>query len=192
MRLMQIPKVDATTIQFLLKQAKSTKLKLDVLIWTVYTGAADTTIRTVYSSYGLIKIFWQHDNLERRSCGKTQLLVRNSPCKSFVPCVIRKKRTPVLANCSFAKEAWACMRQWTSGSVKATCATVVIEGWWKESLQTLAKIQRICMAARLMYTIWNLWKEKNPRIFKGKQASHFQVFNFVREEGWTWDATESL
>jgi len=49
-------------------------------------------------------------------------------------CDQEKEMAAVLAYCSFAKEVWACMRQWANGSVKATCANVVIEGWWKESL----------------------------------------------------------
>jgi hypothetical protein len=43
---MEISKVDTTVMQYPLKQAKSAKLKEDVLIWTIYTGGAYTTICT--------------------------------------------------------------------------------------------------------------------------------------------------
>ena len=33
-----------------------------------------------------------------------------------------------------------------------------------------------------MYTVWNLWKERNRRIFEGKEADPVTVFQFIREE----------
>jgi hypothetical protein len=33
-----------------------------------------------------------------------------------------------------------------------------------------------------MYTVWNLWKERNRRIFEAKEADPTTVFQFLKEE----------
>ncbi|OEL32910.1 hypothetical protein BAE44_0006069, partial [Dichanthelium oligosanthes] len=37
-------------------------------------------------------------------------------------------------------------------------------------------------ASVLMYKVWNLWKERNRRVFEGKSAQPQQVVVFIKEE----------
>lgn len=38
------------------------------------------------------------------------------------------------------------------------------------------------VAAIIIYTIWNLWKERNRRVFNQKSAQPQQIFSMIREE----------
>ncbi|OEL25104.1 hypothetical protein BAE44_0013874, partial [Dichanthelium oligosanthes] len=49
-------------------------------------------------------------------------------------------------------------------------------------LAPLAKKQRRSTAAILMYTTWNIWKERNRRVFEGKYMRPDQVFNLIQED----------
>jgi len=45
-----------------------------------------------------------------------------------------------------------------------------MEEWWTQEVQLPTKEERRTFAAINMYTVWNLWKERNRRIFEGKRG----------------------
>jgi hypothetical protein len=57
-----------------------------------------------------------------------------------------------------------------------------MELWWSEALGVLPRPVRRNKAALLIYTTWNLLKERNRRIFEAKEASPLQVSRFILEE----------
>ena len=57
-----------------------------------------------------------------------------------------------------------------------------IEDWWFQSLQNMPKDQRRTKAAVIMYTVWNLWKERNRRIFEAGEVQPLTVLQLVKEE----------
>jgi len=65
---------------------------------------------------------------------------------------------------------------------------VELELWWTSSLQPIPKVQRRHVAALLMYTTWNIWKERNRRVFEGKTMTAPLVFNCILEEIGLWEA----
>jgi hypothetical protein len=56
------------------------------------------------------------------------------------------------------------------------------ESWWNGSLRGRPKIQRRSVAAILMCTAWNIWKERNKRIFQGQFTTPSRVFHLIKEE----------
>ncbi|RCV45414.1 hypothetical protein SETIT_9G452100v2 [Setaria italica] len=54
--------------------------------------------------------------------------------------------------------------------------------WWTNSISVVTKDKNRMVAALLIYTIWNLWKERNRKIFEGARCSPLKVFNFIRKE----------
>ncbi|RCV34837.1 hypothetical protein SETIT_7G189700v2 [Setaria italica] len=57
-----------------------------------------------------------------------------------------------------------------------------LPGWWRLSVQAVRKEHRRATAAILIYTWWNIWNERNRRIFQGIQAMPQAVFGFIEEE----------
>jgi len=74
------------------------------------------------------------------------------------------------------------MQVWSNNLVRRPERGVELELWWTSSLQPIPKVQRRHVAALLMYTTWNIWKERNRRVFEGKTMTAPLVFNCILEE----------
>jgi hypothetical protein len=86
-------------------------------------------------------------------------------------------------HCSFAKQVWLLVSNWTSNTIQVPADLEEgIENWWKTSLEILPQVQRRSVAAIQMHTAWNLWKERNRRIFEQKLLQPLQVFQLIKEE----------
>lgn len=57
-----------------------------------------------------------------------------------------------------------------------------IQEWWRQSLQTVPKFRRRAAAALLINTCWNIWNERNRRIFQNRFATPQGVFCLIKEE----------
>jgi len=112
------------------------------------------------------------------------LQARNWPCNPACPLC---QTTPESAlhlclHCPFAQRVWELVQAWTHDLVSKPATDISLEVWWLRSLQNLPRAQKRTKAAVLMYTTWNLWKERNRRVFEGKEAEPSTVLHFVKEE----------
>jgi len=67
----------------------------------------------------------------------------------------------------------------------ATCLPKKLKGveeWWRRCLFPSPQSQKRSVAALLMYTTWNLWKERNRRVFDSKSLQPHNVFSIIKEE----------
>jgi hypothetical protein len=84
--------------------------------------------------------------------------------------------------CVYAQEVWFLVSQWTDDVVRVPAREVTMAYWWNQSLGGLPKRLKQHLASLMIYTAWNIWKERNRRIFDGVTASPFRVLNLIKEE----------
>lgn len=85
-------------------------------------------------------------------------------------------------HCVFAQEVWLLVSNWTEGQVKLPVPGTTIQEWWNNSMQGLAKKDKQRMAALMIYTSWNVWKERNRRIFQGVAVLPSRILALIKEE----------
>jgi len=54
--------------------------------------------------------------------------------------------------------------------------------WWEEATAKVPKTERRRFNGLVIYTFWNLWKERNRRIFNNKMETVLQVAARIKED----------
>jgi mannosylglycoprotein endo-beta-mannosidase len=102
-----------------------------------------------------------------------KLTLRNCPCNLLCPlCKVDPETADhICLHCPFAMQVWHRVSTWSQGLVTLPEAQRGLEDWWQGALGCLPKHVRRLKAAILIYTTWNLWKQRNRRTFENKEAS---------------------
>jgi hypothetical protein len=108
------------------------------------------------------------------------LLVKGIPCDPICSLCAQEPETAshLCLQCSFAQEVWFLVHQWTDGLISVPLPGVQVEEWWNSSLQASSAENRSKVAAILIYTAWNVWNERNRRIFQGVSQAHSHLHEF--------------
>jgi hypothetical protein len=59
---------------------------------------------------------------------------------------------------------------------------VQVISWWEEAETKITKGERKWFNGMVIFTFWNLWKERNRRIFNNAHESAMQVALRVKED----------
>jgi len=113
-----------------------------------------------------------------------KLIKRNWPCNPICPLCDQLEETAehMCLHCVFAQEVWLLVSNWTEGQVKLPVPGTTIQEWWNNSMQGLGKKDKQRMAALMIYTSWNVWKERNRRIFQGVAVLPSRILALIKEE----------
>ena len=57
-----------------------------------------------------------------------------------------------------------------------------IAEWWEDAASKIPKQERKCFNGVLIYIVWNLWKERNRRIFENEFKTAQQVASLTKED----------
>jgi hypothetical protein len=57
-----------------------------------------------------------------------------------------------------------------------------MEGWWNSAMQRVSGKLKIKRASTIIYTAWNLWKERNRRVFEGERTTSSRILHLIKEE----------
>ena len=96
-----------------------------------------------------------------------KLAARQWPCNQICVLCNQEQETAahLILHCSFALSVWQKMQIWTQQLVQMPIGYSEIIDWWQKELEQLPKKTRRTKAAFMMYGAWNIWKERNRRIF---------------------------
>jgi hypothetical protein len=79
--------------------------------------------------------------------------------------------------CVFAQEVWCLVAGWLDGLIQLPARDACMLEWWNMAMASVSgKVKAKC-ASIMIYTTWNLWKERNRRLFEGKVGSPQRVFS---------------
>ena len=96
-----------------------------------------------------------------------KLMARQWPSNPV--CVLRNQEQETAAHlillCPFARLVWERIQAWAGQLVQVPNGSLEIVDWWQKELAHLPKKTRRTKAALTMYCAWNIWKERNRRIF---------------------------
>ena len=113
-----------------------------------------------------------------------KLIERHWPCNPLCSLCRQVPETAahVCLHCPFAQQVWDLVQTWTSGMIKKPTANMTIVDWWTQEVRLPTKTQRRTWAAINMYTVWNIWKERNRRTFEAREAQPVVVLHLIKEE----------
>jgi hypothetical protein len=88
-------------------------------------------------------------------------------------------------DCPFTAAVWNLVHAWSLD----TCPQALTPGlhatlndWWEAMLVGVDKRVKRSRSGRLLYVIWNVWKERNRRIFQGVRLTYLEVAHITHED----------
>jgi hypothetical protein len=91
--------------------------------------------------------------------------------------------THLCKDCPFTNVIWNSVKSWDDidpGAPPHNFAT--ISDWWDDLIMNKPKKEQRRISGRFLYVIWNAWKERNRRIFTGKQLTYIKVASIAPDE----------
>jgi len=84
---------------------------------------------------------------------------------------------------------WEQILQWENfdvGQALPAADLANLLAWWEEAQSRIAKNDRRRFNGLVIYTIWNVWKERNRRIFSNSHETALQVATRTKEDILQW------
>lgn len=85
-------------------------------------------------------------------------------------------------SCTFLKSVWETVRRWNWNFVSKIYETCSIDEWWDADRALITKERKREMDGLLIYTIWNVWKERNRHIFSNEMKEPEGVAHIIHED----------
>jgi hypothetical protein len=122
--------------------------------------------------------------VQNRILTADNLSVRNWPCNPMCPMCDQHLETAdhLCLQCVFAQGVWVLVAHWSDGVVQVPDSAASLEGWRNSSLAALAPEFKKHKATLMIYTVWNLWVERNRRVFQGLVSSEARILHLIKDE----------
>jgi hypothetical protein len=122
---------------------------------------------------------WTADRLRRRNwdnCGVCQL------CKQT-----EETHDHLFVHCRFTTRIWENLKEWfgLQGFYPRLWAGLSIREWWS-SMAEGSSPHRKGLASLVLLTVWEIWKERNARVFRHKASPSFVIVDKIKCEARLW------
>jgi hypothetical protein len=112
------------------------------------------------------------------------LMTRSWPC--HLVCILCDQDLETAGHlrlhCVYSREVWFSVTSWADITIQMPMLTLSTEEWWNEAMRGRPKQVARRVAGILMCTTWNLWKERNRRIFQGTVFKTATVVQMIKDE----------
>jgi hypothetical protein len=94
----------------------------------------------------------------------------------------------MLAQCSYSKSVWSGLAQWIGTQLQPspTRSYRHFKTWWHSMMRAGQQQQDVNRAQRVIYTSWNIWKERCKRVFENKVTTPTQLINIIKDDVQQW------
>ena len=97
--------------------------------------------------------------------------------------VLTQTTTHLCKDCVFSKQVWSDLKQWLGlTAIDIVPMTCSIHSYWRKCRAKIDKDRRKTFDGIMVYFWWNVWKERNRRIFQNKSLQPRQVALLCKEE----------
>ena len=86
----------------------------------------------------------------------------------------------MFANCTYTTAVWQRIAQWSDLQIPPQNA-VSMRRWWRSVTRAAAVNQDENMQV-IIYTIWNVWKERCRRVFQNKAINYDQLVQITQQD----------
>ena len=141
------------------------------LVWKVWAPQIKTKLSTWLA---LQNCLWMDDRLAHRgwpNCGLCPL------CKAALDTVDH-----LLHHCRFSLRVWSLLRGWLGLNLdQSNWRTLSLKAWWQQMSGDGANSHK-ALASLVMLTSWEIWNERNTRVFRNKHASSQGILSKIKHE----------
>jgi hypothetical protein len=174
----------------------------DEIRWR-WTNNGEYTTKSAYrvqfeGTYGKLKLmpiwraaaepkcrFFAWTLLHKKILTANNLLRRNWSNDPICKLCDTKPETPLhlCKDCQYSKQVWSFLKQWLDLSVIDTVpVTGSLHGYWRRCRAKVEKEQKKKFDGITIYFWWNIWKERNRRIFQQKSLQPCQVALLCKDD----------
>ena len=123
---------------------------------------------------------WTADRLEQRgwdNCGRCKLCNR-----------VQESAAHLLFQCSFSSRVWTVVKSWLGmHDIFPSDWRIIptVKDWWEEVIHGVSQHGK-ALASLAMLVSWELWKERNARVFRNQSSTMEMVANKIKDETRLW------
>jgi hypothetical protein len=122
--------------------------------------------------------------VQRKILTADKLLARSWPCQPVCSLCDQEFESAdhLCLQCVYAQEVWCRMEQASDGALLVPARNDSLQVWWKREMTAVSGKQKQKKASIMIYTTWNIWKERNRRILEGVSATTSGVVHMIKDE----------